>query len=154
MEGTYRLSEEDTPNPEDIEAVRWGLSRFNQQIAGDDGFAPLTLLLRDPDGAVVGGLLGGTYWHWLYVETLWLDAPLRRMGWGSRLLQRAESIALERQCIAVHLDTTSFQARGFYERHGYQVWGVLDDLPPGHQRIFLAKRLPNPRPHAARPAET
>ena len=39
MEGTYRLSEEDNPSPEDVEAVRWGLSRFNQQIAGDDGFA-------------------------------------------------------------------------------------------------------------------
>jgi hypothetical protein len=26
-------------------------------------------------------------------------------------------------------------------KHGYTVFGVLDDLPPGHQRFFLRKDL-------------
>ena len=141
MPEEYRLSEEADPPYDDVEAVRWGLSRFNQRHAGNDSYTPLTLLLRDAAGAVAGGLIGGTYWSWLYVEILWLDDALRRQGWGRRLLARAEAIAAERGCIAVHLDTTSFQARGFYERQGYTVWGVLDDLPPGHQRIFLSKKL-------------
>jgi hypothetical protein len=37
------------------------------------------------------------------------------------------------------LDTYSFQARGFYERLGYAVFGTLDDYPPGQSRIFLHK---------------
>jgi hypothetical protein len=35
--------------------------------------------------------------------------------------------------------TYSFQARGFYERLGYAVFGTLDDYPPGQSRIFLHK---------------
>jgi GNAT superfamily N-acetyltransferase len=139
--GAYTMTVEEHPTQEDIETVRWGLSNYNRQHTGDDSFTPLNLFVRDAAGAVAGGLLGGTYWSWLYVDTLWLSEPLRRHGWGSQLLRRAEQIAVERGCIGVHLDTTSFQARGFYEKQGYSVWGILDDLPPGHQRIFLRKRL-------------
>ncbi|MGC6728099.1 hypothetical protein ACP0GO_26835, partial [Escherichia coli] len=39
------------------------------------------------------------------------------------------------------LDTYSFQARGFYEKLGYTVFGTIDDFPPGHQRFFGRKRL-------------
>ena len=49
--------------------------------------------------------------------------------------------ARERGCIGVYLDTYSFQARPFYERHGYAVVGVLPDMPPGGAMYYLAKRL-------------
>jgi len=39
------------------------------------------------------------------------------------------------------IDTMDFQALPFYERHGYSVFGVLDDMPRGHQRFFLKKAL-------------
>jgi len=29
----------------------------------------------------------------------------------------------------------------FYKQHGYQVFGELQDFPPGHQRYFLTKQL-------------
>jgi hypothetical protein len=35
----------------------------------------------------------------------------------------------------------SFQAQPFYEKLGFSVFGTLDDLPVGHQRIFLKKNL-------------
>jgi hypothetical protein len=35
----------------------------------------------------------------------------------------------------------SFQAQPFYEKQGYTVFGVLEDLPDGHKRIFLKKDL-------------
>jgi hypothetical protein len=41
----------------------------------------------------------------------------------------------------VWLDTYSFQARGFYERLGYTVFGTINDYPPGHSRFFLTKTL-------------
>jgi hypothetical protein len=38
----------------------------------------------------------------------------------------------------------SFQAPEFYKKHGYSVWGRLEDFPPGNQRIFLQKPLAAP----------
>ena len=42
---------------------------------------------------------------------------------------------------AVYLDTFTFQAPAFYEKHGYREFGRLDDAVHGHARIWLAKRL-------------
>ncbi len=65
----------------------------------------------------------------------------RRHGLGSRLLAEAEAEALRRGCRMAWLDTFDFQARMFYERHGYTVFGELGGLPNGHCRHFMSKRL-------------
>jgi len=41
----------------------------------------------------------------------------------------------------VWLNTFGFQAPGFYERLGYQLFGKLIDCPPGQHRYFYFKRL-------------
>jgi GNAT superfamily N-acetyltransferase len=131
------------PNPAeaDLEAIRAGLHAFNTLAASDDSHQFLTLLVRDDEGRLLGGLLGDTYWGWLHVGILWLDESVRRQGYGSRLLAAAEAEALRRGCLRAHLDTMSFQALPFYEKHGYKEWGRLEDLPPGHSRIYLSKTL-------------
>lgn len=137
----YRITFESTPDPAEIKVIRTGLSSFNQDITGDNSFAPIRLFVRDEAGAVVGGLLGGTYWGWLVVEILWLADVARHQGLGSQLLQRAKQIAVERGCHSAHLDTMSFQAPAFYEKHGYTVFRVLDDQPRGYKRYYLKKEL-------------
>ncbi|MGB7538613.1 MAG: GNAT family N-acetyltransferase [Anaerolineales bacterium] len=137
----YSLNLESEPAESDLEAIREGLHTFNTLAASDDGHQTLTLVLRDENGALLGGLLGDTYWGWLHVAILWLEEKARRHGHGSRLLAAAEAEAVRRGCHHAHLDTMSFQALPFYEKHGYTVWGVLDNLPRGHRRIFLSKSL-------------
>jgi hypothetical protein len=44
-------------------------------------------------------------------------------------------------CTDAFLDTFSFQARGFYEKLGYRVFGGLDNHPAGHQHYFMTKRF-------------
>jgi hypothetical protein len=56
-------------------------------------------------------------------------------------MQQAEDEARQRLCLGAWLDTFSFQARGFYERLGYTVFGTINDFPPGHSRIFMKKRF-------------
>ena len=90
---------------------------------------------------MIGGLLGGTYWGWLHVDILWLDDSLRRQGYGSKLLAKAEDEGRRRGCQNAHLDTMSFQALEFYEKNGYTVWGTLEGIPEGHDRIYLRKAL-------------
>jgi GNAT superfamily N-acetyltransferase len=60
---------------------------------------------------------------------------------GSQLLNEIEQLAKEKGCRLICLDTFSFQAPGFYKKHGYKVFGVLEDHPKGFNQYFLEKRL-------------
>lgn len=135
------ISLEDASRPEDIATVVKGLEAYNLKFAPPDGYRPLNVFLRTSEQEVVGGLLGVTYWGWLCVDRLWLKEDQRGQGYGQQILATAETEALRRGCQHVHVDTLSFQALDFYERRGYAVWGVLEDLPPGHRRYFLKKDL-------------
>jgi GNAT superfamily N-acetyltransferase len=135
------ISLEPSPSPQDVSIVEAGLRAYNLLHAPDDDHQLLHIFLRAPDGSIRGGLLGDTYWGWLYIRILWLHESVRQQGYGGRMLALAEAEAVRRGCHAAHLDTMSFQAQPFYERHGYTVFGVLDDLPVGHRRIFLQKTL-------------
>src|SRR5690349_20217945 len=141
MSKAYTITQATTPDLTDVERVRQGLFEYNQRHTGDDSYEPITLLVRDHTGTVVGGLLGSIYWGWLAVDILWLADEIRHQGWGSRLLHTAEQIAIAHGCHGAHLDTMSFQAPSFYEKHGYTVFGVLDDMPRGQRRYFLKKDL-------------
>lgn len=130
-------------NPDDAEwkAVDDGLGAYNDRHAPPPDFKRLAVFLRDEDGGLQGGLLGMTYWGWLYVETLWVAEGLRGQDWGTRLLTTGEAEALKRGCRAVHLDTMDFQALTFYEKRGYAVWGTLENFIGDHSRFFLKKQL-------------
>lgn len=105
---------------------------------------PLTLVLRDDEDRIVGGAIGETNWGWLHVTVLAVSEEPRGQGWGSRLMREMERLALDRGCRHAWLDTFSFQARPFYERLGYRVFGMLPDYPSGQERYFLAKPLGEP----------
>ncbi|HEX6289449.1 MAG TPA: GNAT family N-acetyltransferase [Herpetosiphonaceae bacterium] len=143
MTDRYRITLEESPDPADTEALRQSLDAFNEAHVGPTNWRPFAVFVRDANSTIVGGLSGGTYWGWLYVEIFWLDERLRGQGYGSRLLAMAEHEAMERGCTYAHLDTMSFQALPFYERHGYSVFGVLDDMPAGsgQRRFWLKKTL-------------
>ena len=137
----YTLAIEPNAAPEDIEAVHAGLLAYNAQFVPVEGFGPLNIFLRDEHGTLAGGLLGHIYWGWLTVEVLWLAETARGQHYGSRMLALAEATARQHGCRHAALDTTNWQALPFYLKHGYTVWGQLDDFPPGHSRIFLKKAL-------------
>lgn len=104
---------------------------------------PLFLVLRSPDGTVLGGINAtlNLYWSRCHVDIFWIDAAQRGRGYGSRLLGRVEEIARTKGCRMIHLDTFSFQAPGFYAKQGYTCFGILEDTPPGHSQHFFYKRL-------------
>jgi GNAT superfamily N-acetyltransferase len=141
MADSYTIHLEDEPAPEDFQFVFDSLTEYNRLYAPDIDYRRLCLFIRDEQKNIIGGLLGETAWGWLHVSILWLSEGLRGQGYGSRLLAMAEAEALIRGCHSVHLDTMSFQALPFYQKHGYLVYGQLDDFPIGHSRYFLRKRL-------------
>jgi GNAT superfamily N-acetyltransferase len=137
------LSDKDDEPTE--KAVEDGLIAFNDAAARPNDWRPLTLSVRRPgETEPAGGLLGHTFFGWLFVRLFFLPEDLRRQGLGTELLRRAEDEARARGCVGAYLDTFSFQARGFYEKRGYAPFGTLPDCPPGHARFFLSKRLDAP----------
>jgi GNAT superfamily N-acetyltransferase len=143
MSEEYVITVEENPSIEDERAIGAGLNLYNVQQTGrkDSNYRKLVVLAKDESNRVVGGLVGGTYWNWFYVDLFWLEDEMRGKGYGARILNLAEREAARRGCAHVFLDTFSFQARPFYEKHGYRVFGTLDDFPPGHKRYFLQKDL-------------
>ena len=129
------------PSETETDYIREALNQFNCAHVGDDGHTPLNLIEYDADGSIIGGLLGGTYWGWMYIDILWVREDHRRHGIGSRLLTDAEKEAVRRGCHHVHVDTMSWQAPAFYQKHGYEVIGVLPDIPLGNQKYLLMKAL-------------
>ena len=129
------------PSKNEIDFVREELTRFNAVRVGDDGHTPLNIVEYDSHGNIIGGILGGTYWGWMYIDVLWVDESHRKMGVGSKLLAEAETEAVRRGCHRVHVDTMSWQAPEFYKKHGYGVIGILPDIPSGNQKYLLMKAL-------------
>lgn len=132
-------------SPTDVARIRdeikRGLMTFNVEHAGRANYQELALAARDLSGGLVGGLYGNTAWQWLFVDLLWVDTPFRRQGLGRRLLRAAEAAARARGCTRAFLDTFDFQARPFYEREGYVVFGTQEEYPPGHRKFYLGKAL-------------
>ena len=56
-------------------------------------------------------------------------------------MKRAETYAVERACTDSFLDNFSFEARAFYDKLGYRVFGTLENHPVGHQHYFMTKKL-------------
>ena len=138
---SYMISVESALSPDDRRVIEAGLTRHALPATGVPGFQPIAVLARDRQAALVAGAVGTINWNWLHIDLLWVLEPCRHTGVGSRLMAEIERVAAQRGCTHAHLDTFSYQARPFYERLGYRVFGVLQNYPPGHQRFFMEKTL-------------
>jgi GNAT superfamily N-acetyltransferase len=146
----------DKPAPHVRGAIVGPLIDFNNSHASQpESYRPLVITLSDPQTSeILGGLWGETNFAHLHIDLLFVPETLRHKGLGRRMLLQAEQEALSRGCRGAWLDTYSFQARGFYAGLGYEVFGVLDDYPPGQTRIFLHKTFAPVTVHkSCRPCE-
>jgi GNAT superfamily N-acetyltransferase len=132
---------DDRVSDADEAAVRQGLLAFNERHLGPSDEQPVRLVVRDANGGVVAGLLGHTRWGWLLVDKLWLADDVRGQGLGSRLMAAAESLAIDRGCTGAMLTTFEHQARPFYEKLGYALFGTLEGYPAGTRQYYLGKQL-------------
>ena len=141
MNEDYQIVSVDRPEESAWGIIGRGISHYNKQQAGDQKFQRLCFILHASDQEIVGGVIGELYWDWFHLDLMWVKEELRGRGYGSRLLERVEDEARRRGAKNIYLDTFSFQAPDFYKQHGYQVFGELQDFPPGYHRYFLTKRL-------------
>lgn len=130
----------DAPATADVEALLAALVAFNEPYLGQRDTRPLAVIVR-AEGRLISGLSGTTVRGFLAIDLFWVAEDQRGRKLGSRVLQAAEAEARRRGCHSAYLDTFDFQARRFYERHGYHVIGELTGFPDGHCRLYMMKRL-------------
>jgi ribosomal protein S18 acetylase RimI-like enzyme len=117
------------------------VDRFNIEATGLRDMREFLVTETGDGGELVAGIYGWSWGGTAWIEALWVSEGMRRRGVGSRLLRAVEEMAHARGCIQIALDTHSFQAPGFYERHGFEVVGTLPDYPAGHAELLMRKRL-------------
>ena len=137
MELTYTLQPE--PTPEEQYRIIDPLIAYNEAQAGPRNKKEFAFSVRSDKGEFVGGLLGFTHFNHFFISALYVDQQFRKEGIGRELMKRAEALALEQGCDVIYLDTFDYQAPGFYEKLGFEVFGKLEDYPPPHQRFYLVK---------------
>ncbi|APH16973.1 acetyltransferase domain protein [Clostridium sporogenes] len=99
-------------------------------------------VIEDTNGEIIAGILSKMYcWNCIYIDVLWIKEEYRKDGLGTKLLKELEKIAKEKNCHLIHLDTFDFQAKDFYIKHGYEIFGILDQCPENHKRYFMKKNI-------------
>lgn len=131
--------------PRELKALDRAITDFNIQVIPELPRAEIHRLdfsVKNDLGELLGGIQA--YWvNWgiLHVELIYIFESYRRQGIASTLLRHAEQIAKQNKCYLAHLDTFDFQAKDFYLKHGYSVFGILENAPKGHSRYYMKKEL-------------
>lgn len=91
---------------------------------------------------LVGGLLAKVARETAHVSLLAIAENLRGQDWGTKLMAQGEEAFKALGMKNITLTTLNYQAKGFYEKQGYQLFGELTDVPQvGMTRYYFIKRL-------------
>ena len=131
----------DTIHETDEKYIFQGLLEYNLERIEDKNPRDLGIYLPDETGKKIAGLIGSTHGNWLFLKYLWVSKELRGKQIGSKILIQAEETAKERGCKYSFLDTFSFQAPLFYEKHGYKEVFTLENYPVTGKRYYFTKSL-------------
>jgi GNAT superfamily N-acetyltransferase len=136
-----KLELDDHPEIDDLRLLIDGVRGFNRNITGHERTRPVAVFLRDEHGRIVGGVQGDLWGRSMHIAVLWVYEKYRGQGHGSKLMKAIEDFAVAHGHPLVYVETTSFQARPFYEGLGYRVFGELPGISEGHTMYFLKKEL-------------
>ncbi len=130
------------PTDDVLSPIERGLHEYNLSVLGPEviyNYAKVAITARDETGQVTGGIIGEFIWGWLHIQTLWVAPDQRGQDIGTHLLDQIQQIARERGVNQCTLETTSFQARDFYLKNGFEFVGAVEGKPKGHTWYYMKK---------------
>ncbi len=129
----------------DAEVLSEGITDYNKstvsELESNDAEVRFFVFARNSNNKITGGIRAACYWNTLHIELLWLSQECRGQGFGKIILGFAEEFAKINNCEKVFVETTSWQAKPFYEKNGYNLIGTLKDRPKGYVSYYLTKNL-------------
>lgn len=136
---------ERNPSKAEADLLSRGIKSFNEETVRDlepsEEEKRFHVMARDGEGSLQGGIRATCYWNTLHIELLWISETARGSGIGRKLIQKAEAFARDNGCENALVETTSWQARPFYEKNGYNHMATLPNRPKGHSSHYLKKVL-------------
>ncbi|TQQ53939.1 GNAT family N-acetyltransferase, partial [Vibrio cholerae] len=98
-----------------------GHEKYEHENGIEINFKHFAFTLSNQNGDVFGVLNAYTAFSEIYIEDLWVDESLRRMGYGKQLVQALENHFKDKGYNNINLVTNEFQAPNFYKKCGYDV---------------------------------
>ncbi|WP_444898999.1 GNAT family N-acetyltransferase [Microbulbifer sp. VAAC004] len=134
-----------SPSKDESNILSQGIIDFNQAsvpgLERNEDEVKFTVFARNSSNEVIGGIRASCYWNTLHIELLWLSEECRGQGVGAELVKNAELFAREKGCEKALVETTSWQAKPFYEKNGYEHMATLSGRPKGQASHYLSKTL-------------
>ena len=121
----YKIQIDETGDKTISEVIQTGIVDFNMPYFGCSPPKPFALYIKDKESAIIAGITGFYGKSSVQVDLMWVRENYRRQGIGRKLLHKLEFYALGKHCQIINLDTFDFQAKPFYEKHGYECIGTI-----------------------------
>ncbi|MFX0050386.1 MAG: GNAT family N-acetyltransferase [Candidatus Hodarchaeota archaeon] len=132
------------PSEEEMRAIQRSLQDHNRKYPSGELDIPtpdISLVLKDANGNIVGGVITSMLTGVMHLEVLWVDEKYRGRGYGRDLVFQAERIGRKKGYTASQTWTFSFQAPGFYQSIGYKILGIFDGYTDGITEYVLLKKF-------------
>lgn len=129
------------PKSEETKQLWQGISEHAKQVAGLDPGEGFAFYIKDESQTILGGCSGYIFYGSIYVDLLWVHEDLRGKNYGAQLMKHAEHLGKEKNCTMMTVSTMDFEARGFYEKLGFEVEFERKGFVKGHSMFFLKKDL-------------
>ncbi len=135
------ISRENYPQQEDMAILQNGIGTHAAECKNMPLFEPFTYFIRDENNKVQGGLTGSIYYGCCMIDLLWLDKSIRHQGYGNQLMEKAETLANEKECLFIGVNTMDWEALEFYKKRGYEVEFTRTGYLNHSQMYLLRKNL-------------
>ena len=133
---------QDELNPEHKKAIIDGLNHnayIKRKLGQNNG--SFSFVIENADGELKAGISGFYYYGCFHIDLLFVAGESRGKGYGSNLMQKVEELAHTKGCLFMSVHTMDFEAKPFYEKHGFEIDFVCEGFEKNSKMYRLKKKL-------------
>lgn len=113
---------------------------YHQKELGKNN-GSFSFAMESIEGQFIAGISGFHYYGCFYIDLLFVAEEARGRGYGCILMQKAEQLAKKRQCLFMAVNTMDFEAKPFYEKHGFSTEFTREGFEKGSVMYYMRKTL-------------